>query len=216
VINIPFDDKVLISWSHRMASRIQSIPPVLSKEKAQEMSMPEFLDPREHRQVANSPANMTPREEANEPITSSPSTSGEEATAPARLQASPKELEHSIKEKLKTAPGKLERANSPTISQAAPDTPEPEWSSQPGSVMEPEGEGKKAEQKEKEVAVQTLNFQVQWLCTERLPFYKIRHIRNPWNFDREVKISRDGTELDPAVGKQLLDEWRKLAESPLQ
>jgi hypothetical protein len=52
------------------------------------------------------------------------------------------------------------------------------------------------------------DFKLQWLCTERLPFIRTRHIRNPWNRDREVKISRDGTEIEPMVGQALLEEWR--------
>ncbi|KAJ7456738.1 YT521-B-like domain-containing protein [Mycena galericulata] len=52
------------------------------------------------------------------------------------------------------------------------------------------------------------DFKLQWLCTERLPFTRTRHIRNPWNHDREVKVSRDGTELEPGVGQALLEEWR--------
>ncbi|KIY71142.1 hypothetical protein CYLTODRAFT_144494 [Cylindrobasidium torrendii FP15055 ss-10] len=56
------------------------------------------------------------------------------------------------------------------------------------------------------------SFRVEWLCTERLPFHRTRHIRNPWNKDREVKVSRDGTELEPIIGQQLIDEWSKLAE----
>ncbi|KAF5361005.1 hypothetical protein D9756_005123 [Leucocoprinus leucothites] len=50
-------------------------------------------------------------------------------------------------------------------------------------------------------------FKVEWLCTERLPFYWSRNLRNPWNHDREVKISRDGTELEPGVGDMLLNAW---------
>ncbi|KAK7441830.1 hypothetical protein VKT23_016491 [Stygiomarasmius scandens] len=60
------------------------------------------------------------------------------------------------------------------------------------------------------------SFRVEWICTERLPFYRTRHIRNPWNHDREVKVSRDGTELEPGVGQMLLDEWHKLAEEKEQ
>ncbi|KAJ7094233.1 YT521-B-like domain-containing protein [Mycena crocata] len=52
------------------------------------------------------------------------------------------------------------------------------------------------------------DFRLDWLCTERLPFQRTRHIRNPWNHDREVKVSRDGTELEPTVGKALLAEWQ--------
>lgn len=51
-------------------------------------------------------------------------------------------------------------------------------------------------------------FKVEWLCTERLPFYWTRNLRNPWNHDREVKISRDGTELEPSVGEKLLNAWQ--------
>ncbi len=55
-------------------------------------------------------------------------------------------------------------------------------------------------------------FEVEWIRTDRLPFYRTRHLRNPWNKDREVKISRDGTELEPSVGQQLIDEWQKPPE----
>ena len=56
------------------------------------------------------------------------------------------------------------------------------------------------------------SFRVEWLRTERLPFTRTRHLRNPWNHDREVKVSRDGTELEPSVGQALLEEWDKPAE----
>ncbi|THU77220.1 hypothetical protein K435DRAFT_702873 [Dendrothele bispora CBS 962.96] len=59
-------------------------------------------------------------------------------------------------------------------------------------------------------------FKVEWVCTERLPFYRTRHIRNPWNHDKEIKVSRDGTELEPSVGQQLIDEWTKLAAEAKQ
>jgi hypothetical protein len=57
-------------------------------------------------------------------------------------------------------------------------------------------------------------FQIEWIRTERLPFYRTRHLRNPWNHDREVKVSRDGTELEPTVGQALLDEWDKPEPPP--
>jgi hypothetical protein len=56
------------------------------------------------------------------------------------------------------------------------------------------------------------SFAVEWISTERVPFHRTRHLRNPWNHDREVKVSRDGTELEPSVGKRLLDEWDKLSD----
>jgi hypothetical protein len=37
-----------------------------------------------------------------------------------------------------------------------------------------------------------------------LPFFQTRDIRNPWNRNFEVKISRDGTEVEPSVGANLL------------
>ncbi|KAK0737692.1 YT521-B-like domain-containing protein [Apiosordaria backusii] len=47
-------------------------------------------------------------------------------------------------------------------------------------------------------------FRLEWLSTARLPFYKTRGLRNPWNSNREVKIARDGTELEPAIGRRLI------------
>jgi hypothetical protein len=52
-------------------------------------------------------------------------------------------------------------------------------------------------------------FRVDWFRTTHLPFFRTRHLRNPWNHSREVKVSRDGTELEPNVGRQLLEEWDK-------
>jgi len=50
----------------------------------------------------------------------------------------------------------------------------------------------------------TNSFRVEWLSTRKVPFYRTRGLRNPWNADREIKIARDGTELEPVVGKKLL------------
>lgn len=47
-------------------------------------------------------------------------------------------------------------------------------------------------------------FKIEWQSTTRLPFYRTRGLRNPWNANREVKIARDGTELEPSVGRRLL------------
>jgi hypothetical protein len=57
-------------------------------------------------------------------------------------------------------------------------------------------------------------FKVEWLCTDRLSFYSTRHLRNSWNQDREIKVSRDGTEVEPGVGQRLLEQWRTLAAAP--
>ncbi|KAF8491173.1 YT521-B-like domain-containing protein [Russula emetica] len=52
-------------------------------------------------------------------------------------------------------------------------------------------------------------FRVDWIRTDHLSFSRTKHLRNPWNHGREVKISRDGTELEPSIGRQLLEEWDK-------
>ncbi|KAJ7828076.1 YTH domain-containing protein [Mycena olivaceomarginata] len=42
------------------------------------------------------------------------------------------------------------------------------------------------------------NFALHWMCTS---------LRNPWNHDRQVKVARDGTEIEPAVGHALIEQW---------
>ncbi|EJD45663.1 hypothetical protein AURDEDRAFT_87562 [Auricularia subglabra TFB-10046 SS5] len=59
-------------------------------------------------------------------------------------------------------------------------------------------------------------FRIEWICTTRLPFQRTRNLRNPWNHDREVKVSRDGTELEPSVGQRLLEEWARPDDDPAQ
>lgn len=46
-------------------------------------------------------------------------------------------------------------------------------------------------------------FRIEWISLERVPFYRTRGLRNPWNSNREVKIARDGTEIEPSVGRKL-------------
>ncbi|EIM91361.1 uncharacterized protein STEHIDRAFT_165688 [Stereum hirsutum FP-91666 SS1] len=52
-------------------------------------------------------------------------------------------------------------------------------------------------------------FKVEWIKIDRLPFLRTRHLRNAWNHDRQIKVARDGTELDPDVAHQLFEEWDK-------
>ncbi|KAF9511676.1 hypothetical protein BS47DRAFT_1486732 [Hydnum rufescens UP504] len=58
-------------------------------------------------------------------------------------------------------------------------------------------------------------FSVEWIRVQPLPFHRTRHLRNPWNTDREVKVSRDGTELEPEIGRRLLREWDELPATPI-
>ena len=53
-------------------------------------------------------------------------------------------------------------------------------------------------------------FKLEWLSTARLPFYRTRGLRNPWNSNREVKIARDGTELEPSVGRRLIGLFNRV------
>ncbi|KAF3762299.1 hypothetical protein M406DRAFT_352687 [Cryphonectria parasitica EP155] len=57
-------------------------------------------------------------------------------------------------------------------------------------------------------------FKLEWLSTTRLPFYRCRGLRNPWNSNREVKIARDGTELEPSVGRRLIGLFNRSHNSP--
>ncbi|KAI1202026.1 hypothetical protein F5X97DRAFT_330902 [Nemania serpens] len=57
-------------------------------------------------------------------------------------------------------------------------------------------------------------FQLEWLSTTRLPFYRTRGLRNPLNSNREVKIARDGTELEPNMGRRLIGLFNRV-QSPV-
>jgi hypothetical protein len=57
-------------------------------------------------------------------------------------------------------------------------------------------------------------FRIKWISTARLPFYRTRGLRNPWNANREVKIARDGTELEPSVGQKLVQLFHGAGPSP--
>jgi hypothetical protein len=56
-----------------------------------------------------------------------------------------------------------------------------------------------------------LSFKIEWIRVGTLPFHRLRSLRNPWNADREVKVSRDGTEIEP--GKQITMDPRTLCQS---
>ncbi|ORY12129.1 YT521-B-like domain-domain-containing protein [Clohesyomyces aquaticus] len=59
-------------------------------------------------------------------------------------------------------------------------------------------------------------FKIEWMSTNRLPFYRTRGLRNPWNANREVKIARDGTELETSVGERLIQMFHRLGPSSAQ
>ncbi|XP_034565378.1 3'-5' RNA helicase YTHDC2 isoform X2 [Notolabrus celidotus] len=52
-------------------------------------------------------------------------------------------------------------------------------------------------------------FSMEWIHRESLPFHCSQHIINPWNDHKKVQISRDGQELEPHAGGQLLLLWER-------
>jgi hypothetical protein len=54
-------------------------------------------------------------------------------------------------------------------------------------------------------------FKIRWMSTDRLPFYRTRGLRNPLNANREVKIARDGTEIESSVGRRLVNMFHRPA-----
>lgn len=59
-------------------------------------------------------------------------------------------------------------------------------------------------------------FSVEWIHKESLPFQCTQHILNPWNDNKKVQISRDGQELEPQAGSQLLLLWERNSGNQLQ
>ena len=45
-------------------------------------------------------------------------------------------------------------------------------------------------------------------------FLHTLHLKNPWNENKPVKISRDGQEVEPGVGEELCRLWIEHAEKP--
>lgn len=59
-------------------------------------------------------------------------------------------------------------------------------------------------------------FKIEWVSTIRLPFYRTRGMHNPWNSNREVKIARDGTELETEIGRRLISLFYRVSPTPPQ
>jgi hypothetical protein len=52
-------------------------------------------------------------------------------------------------------------------------------------------------------------FRVEWISTSRVPFYRTRGLRNSLNAGREVKVARDGTELEESAGRRLVQMFHQ-------
>ena len=59
---------------------------------------------------------------------------------------------------------------------------------------------------------QNKNFDIDWVNVQFLPFNQTK-LRNPFNGNREVKVSRDGTEIEPSIGEQLIQKWDTITSS---
>ncbi|KAM0790363.1 hypothetical protein ACM66B_003246 [Microbotryomycetes sp. NB124-2] len=74
------------------------------------------------------------------------------------------------------------------------------------------------EQRQQQLGTETSSairrpFRVQWLTSQSVPFVRTRHLSNSFNSNREVKICRDGTEVEPIAGEQLVQEVMRRAPS---
>lgn len=80
----------------------------------------------------------------------------------------------------------------------------------PGSGSQEKGEGHDVGEESAVVSKSWGKpFRVEWMSTSRVPFYRTRGLRNMWNANREVKIARDGTELEETVGKRLMQMFHR-------
>lgn len=51
---------------------------------------------------------------------------------------------------------------------------------------------------------------IEWLKRANIPFQATRHLLNPFNENRRVQTSRDGQEIEPAVGEELCELWDRV------
>ena len=98
---------------------------------------------------------------------------------------------------------------SPQIRLAFPEAPIPI----PQPSLPPDNPAESASRGATAAAVPTtiFHFDIEWLSLDRVSFRQTRGYRNSWNHGREIKISRDGTELDPETGKRLIEQWKTLS-----
>lgn len=56
-------------------------------------------------------------------------------------------------------------------------------------------------------------FQVQWLSKVPVEFFRIGHIKNPYNDNQAVLVGKDGQEVEAECGRRLLQEMHEFAEA---
>ncbi|KAJ3035801.1 hypothetical protein HDV00_003381 [Rhizophlyctis rosea] len=55
-------------------------------------------------------------------------------------------------------------------------------------------------------------FRIKWVLIQPLPFTRVKHLRNSWNANKQIKVSRDGTEIETTVGRRLIQEFHEEVE----
>ncbi|KAF9429343.1 hypothetical protein BGZ76_001435 [Entomortierella beljakovae] len=58
-----------------------------------------------------------------------------------------------------------------------------------------------------------IRFPVNWMHVHKVPFSRTSHMLNSLYENREVKVSKDGTEVDQVVGEQLLSLFKKSSQN---
>jgi hypothetical protein len=233
-----------VPWASRTdssPSSRSSLSPLASRDSSSSQPSNLVLSPSEKRFMDNSPLPVTPEPESKASTSRSRQREGTNS-APAELHQlhqkftySTPDPQNSIDQLLKTekptkpsrefhldrnAPAKAVRQPPPSSSAIINDRnletiPEPPLEDVPEEVSRPgKEEDEEHEPKKPDDASWGEPFKIQWIHTDRLPFQRTRHLRNPWNHDREIKVSRDGTELEPSVGQALLEEWDRTDISP--
>ncbi|XP_071964049.1 3'-5' RNA helicase YTHDC2-like [Antedon mediterranea] len=51
------------------------------------------------------------------------------------------------------------------------------------------------------------SLKVKWIKRSNMPYKITQHFVNPWNENKKVQVSRDGQEIEPSVGENLLKTW---------
>ncbi|KAI8818944.1 YT521-B-like domain-containing protein [Fimicolochytrium jonesii] len=55
-------------------------------------------------------------------------------------------------------------------------------------------------------------FRIRWVLTQPLSFSLLKDVTNAWNGNKNIKISRDGTEIDPRAGSWVCEEFHREKE----
>lgn len=188
-----------------------------------------FLSPRNSRAPVSSPGQLSPAEEFNfediqhvggesltDPTHRRAKGTGDRsnASAPAYMRKRSPSPNDELQLLAPSHPGSLPVGEPTAVQKALGGSARPAVKGEDGvlrkdTVLTPhEREQREAEQpvdEQHEILPDAMGFtfRIEWIKTASLPFYRLRHLRNPWNADREVKVSRDGTEVEPGESSPL-------------